>query len=84
MVVLLPWFLLFLLDLSLVVPRKGLPETGPEISLEVGPETTPTILPGDKTLDLLFPVVPFLEILSFFPYFPLGPTPLSILSQMIP
>ena len=59
MVVLLPWFLLFLLDLSLVVPRKGSPETGPEIGLEVGPETTPTILPGDKVLDLLFPVVPF-------------------------
>ena len=36
MVVLLPWFLLFLLDLSPVVPRKRSPEAGPETGLEVG------------------------------------------------
>ena len=47
------------------------------------PKTTLTILPGDNVLDLLLLVVPYPEILSFFPYFPLGPTPLSIISQMI-
>ena len=84
MVVLLPWFLLFLLDPSLVVPRKRSPETESEIGLEVGPETTLTIPPGDKFLDLLLLVVPFLEILSLSPYFPLGPTPPAFITQMIP
>ena len=42
------------------------------------------ILPGDNVLDLLLLVVPYPEILSLFPYFPLGPTPLAIISQMIP
>ena len=36
MVVLLPWFPLFLLDLSLVVPGERLSEAGPEIGLEAG------------------------------------------------
>ena len=84
MVVFLPWFLLFLLDLSLVVPGERLSGADPEIGLEAGPETTLSILLGDNVLDLLFTVVPCPAILSFFPYFPLGPTPLAIITQMIP
>ena len=68
----------------LVVQRERSPETGPEIGLEVGPETRLIILPGDNVLDLLLPVVPYPVILSFFPYFPPGPTPLAILTQIIP
>ena len=84
-VVLLPWFLLFYLDLSLVVPRERLSEAGPEIGfLEAGPETTLSILPGDNVLDLLFLVVPCLAILFLFPYFHLGPTPLAIITQVTP
>ena len=59
------------------------PEADPEIGLEAGPETTLSILPGDNVLDLLFLAVPFLAILPFFPYFPLGPTSLAIITQMI-
>ena len=84
MVVFLPWSLLFLLDLSPVVPGERSPEAGPKIGLEAGPGTTLSILPGDNVLDLLFLVVPCLAILSFFPYFPLGPTPLAIITLMIP
>ena len=84
MVVFLPWFLLFLLGLSPVVPRERSPEAGPEIGLEVGPETTLSILPGDNVLDLLLPVVPCPVTLSFSPYFPLGPTPIAIITLMVP
>ena len=70
--------------LSLVVPGERLSGAVPETGLEAGPETTLSILPGDNVLDLLFPVVPCPAILSFFPYFPLGPTPLAIITQMIP
>ena len=84
MVVLLPWFLLFPLDLSLVVPGERPSEAGPEIGLEAGPETILSILPGDNALDPLFPVVPCLAILFFFPCFPLGPIPLATITLMIP
>ena len=84
MVVFLPWSLLFLLDLSPVVPGERSPEAGPEIDLEAGPGTTLSILPGDNVLDLLLLIVPCLAILSSFPYFPLGPTPLFIITLMIP
>ena len=86
MVVFLPWFLLFLLDLSPVVPGERLPEADPEIGLEAGPETTLSILPGGDVLDLPFPVVPCLAILSSFPSNPLfksNPSHPHIYSPMV-
>ena len=80
MVVLLPWFHLFFLGLSPVVPG----ERSPEIGLEVGPETTLSILPGDNVLDLLLLVVPCPVRPSFSPYFPLGSAPLAIIILMVP
>ena len=80
MVVFLPWFLLFLLDLSPVVPGERLPEAGQE----VGPETTLSIPLEDNVLDLLFLIILCLVTLFFSPYLPFGPTLLAIITLMIP
>ena len=64
--------------------RRKVTRSWPRNWLRSWPKTTLSILPGDNVLDPLFLVVPCPVTLSFSPYLPLGPTPLAIITLMVP